>query len=48
MIKQPLKQDCFGACLISTGATSKATRICFNLFCSLGLTPGGLSLDSVS
>ena len=48
MKKQPLKQRCFHAYLISTGKASPATRICFNPFCSLGLTLGSSSSDSVS
>ena len=48
MKKQPLKQRCFAAYLINTGTTTTATRICFNPFCSLRLTLGGLSSDSVS
>ena len=48
MKKQPLKQRCFHAYLISTGTASTATRICFNPSFSLGLTLGSSSSDSVS
>ena len=48
MKKQLLKQRWFHAYLIGTGTASTATRICFNPFCSLGLTLGSSSSDSVS
>ena len=44
MKKQPLKQRC----LRDSGTASTATRICFNPHCSLGLTLGSSSSDSVS
>ena len=42
-----LIQRCFDAYLIGTGTASTATRICFNISCSLGLTLGSSSSDSV-
>ena len=48
MKKQPLKQHGFHAYLIITGTASTVTRICFNPFCSLGLTLGSSSSYSVS
>ena len=48
MKKQHLKQHCVHVYLIGTGTESTATRICFNPSCSLGLTPGSSSSDSVS
>ena len=42
-----LKQRCFHAYLISTGRASTVTRQCSNPSCSLGLTLGSWSFNSV-